>query len=83
MLFIFIRVETYFSLSSGQLAGANRPIALANANAILRRVELVCEVFTMPFSLGLLFVYLFISHCMLCCMLLLIRVSLYVLMFHR
>jgi hypothetical protein len=27
-----------------QLAGANRPIALANANAILRRVELVCEV---------------------------------------
>lgn len=27
-----------------QLAGANRPIALANANAMLRRVDLICEV---------------------------------------
>jgi hypothetical protein len=36
-----------------QLAGANRPIALANANAILRRVELVCEI-AGPFAFGLL-----------------------------
>ncbi|KAG0616217.1 hypothetical protein M758_5G099300 [Ceratodon purpureus] len=35
------------------LAGANRPIALANANAILRRVELVCEI-AGPFVFGLL-----------------------------
>lgn len=35
------------------LAGANRPIALAEANAILRRVELVCEI-AGPFLFGLL-----------------------------
>nr|XP_024365668.1 solute carrier family 40 member 3, chloroplastic-like isoform X1 [Physcomitrium patens]XP_024365670.1 solute carrier family 40 member 3, chloroplastic-like isoform X1 [Physcomitrium patens]XP_024365671.1 solute carrier family 40 member 3, chloroplastic-like isoform X1 [Physcomitrium patens]XP_024365672.1 solute carrier family 40 member 3, chloroplastic-like isoform X1 [Physcomitrium patens] len=35
------------------LAGANRPIALANANAILRRVELVCEI-SGPFIFGIL-----------------------------
>jgi hypothetical protein len=35
------------------LAGPNRPFALANANAILRRVELVCEI-AGPFVFGLL-----------------------------
>lgn len=29
-----------------QLAGVNRPIALAQANAILNRIDLLCEVFT-------------------------------------
>ncbi|XP_024376487.1 solute carrier family 40 member 3, chloroplastic isoform X2 [Physcomitrium patens] len=35
------------------LAGANRPIALSNANATLRRVELVCEI-AGPFVFGML-----------------------------
>ena len=28
-----------------QLAGPNRPIALAEANAVLNRIDLVCEVY--------------------------------------
>jgi hypothetical protein len=62
-----------------QLAGANRPIALANANAILRRVELVCEVHTMSFFFGAIL----FDHCMLLCALLLILVSLSLFVFCR
>eukprot|EP00897_Mesotaenium_endlicherianum_P010504 jgi/Mesen1/9482/ME000063S08934 len=53
-------VERITGLASGvaferdwvvQLAGPNRPIALANANAILRRVDLFCEI-AGPLSFG-------------------------------
>lgn len=39
-----------------KLAGTNRPVALAQANAVLNRLDLVCEV--RLFSLGLAYHYL-------------------------
>ncbi|KAH9575304.1 hypothetical protein CY35_01G105300 [Sphagnum magellanicum] len=62
VLIVAAAIERLTGLASGVaferdwvvlLAGANRPIALANANAILRRVELVCEI-AGPFAFGLL-----------------------------
>lgn len=40
-----------------QLAGMNRPVALAQANAVLNRIDLLCEVFTC-FVLFYLFIFL-------------------------
>ncbi|KAL8474962.1 hypothetical protein ACS0TY_031400 [Phlomoides rotata] len=39
----FPRVPAYNCLTVIQLAGTNRPIALAQANAILSRIDLLCE----------------------------------------
>lgn len=36
---------------SQQLAGTNRPIALAQANATLSRIDLICEVITEKYDL--------------------------------
>lgn len=78
LVLIFIRLDLSFVVGF-QLAGANRPIALANANAILRRVELVCEVHTMSFFFGAIL----FDHCMLLCVLLLILVALSLFVFCR
>lgn len=37
----------FYNLNLFQLAGTNRPIALARANAVLSRIDLVCEVIVM------------------------------------
>lgn len=44
-----LRFEWYSNLKflHVQLAGANRPIALAEANAVLNRIDLICEVYFM------------------------------------
>ncbi|KVH92078.1 hypothetical protein Ccrd_005895 [Cynara cardunculus var. scolymus] len=41
---LFPRVPAYNFLTTVQLAGSNRPIALAQANATLSRIDLLCEI---------------------------------------
>lgn len=47
-----------------QLAGVNRPIALAQANAILNRIDLLCEVFS---NLLIIFLLQYLHGFFICC----------------